>query len=149
MTLTLSPAACRLRLNVVTALTCATIFLGGPLSAWPQGVRTREEIGRILSIEKLIVADGAVSGEVLNHSANTVRDVQLFIRYTWLWDNETKPGKDDPGTSAYYTLAREIPPGGRLPFNFKPSTPLTKSSNGHFETTVAIAGFAEIISQVK
>ena len=141
MTSTLSPAACRLRLNVVTALTCATIFLGGPLSAWPQGVRTREEIGRILSIEKLTVADGAVSGEVLNHSANTVRDVQLF--------NETKPGKDDPGTSAYYTLAREIPPGGRVSFSFKPSSPLAKASGGHYETSVSVAGFAEIISQVK
>ena len=135
--------------NILTALICATIFLGAPHSAWPQSVRTRDEIARILSVEKVSVADSAVSGEVFNRSSNTVRDVQLFIRYTWLWDNETKPGKADPGTSAYYTLTREIPPGGRAPFDFKPSAPLAKASGGHFETSVAVAGFTEIIPQTR
>ena len=137
------------RLNILTALICATIFLGAPLSAWPQSVRTRDEIARILSVEKVSVADSAVSGEVFNRSSNVVRDVQLFIRYTWLWDNETKPGKADPGTSAYYTLPTEIPPGARASFNFKPPAPLATASGGHFETSVAVAGFTEIIPQTR
>jgi hypothetical protein len=144
-----SETMCRSRFNILTALACTTIFLGAPLSAWPQSLRTRDEIARILSIEKVSIADGAVSGEVFNRSSNTVRDVQLFIRYTWLWDNETKPGKDDPGTSAYYTLPSEMPPGGRVPFNFKPSAPLAKASGGHYETTVSVAGFTEIIPQTR
>lgn len=144
-----SKTTCRGRFNLLTALASATIFLGAPLSAWPQSVRTRDEIARILSIDKLSIADGAVSGEVVNRSANSVRDVQLFIRYTWLWDNETRPGKADPGTSAYYTLPSEIPPDGRAPFTFKPSSPLAKASGGHFESSVAVAGFTEIIPQTR
>jgi cation transporter-like permease len=71
----------------VRTLLVGTIMLAGPLTAWPQNVRDREEIVRILTVEKITVADGVISGEVLNRSANTLRDVQLFICYTWLWDS--------------------------------------------------------------
>lgn len=127
------------------ALLFAAIFVSLPHSALPQSVRGREDIARILTVEKVNITDGTVSGEVYNRSSNTVRDVQLFIRYTWLWANEMKPGKDDPGTSVYYTLPAEIPPGGRLPFTYKPSPPLSKMAGGHFETSVAIGGFTEVI----
>jgi hypothetical protein len=146
---TQSDAPYRRRLKRFRVLAYAAIFLSVPLSAWPQTVRTRDEIARTLSIERVNIADGAVSGEVFNRSSNTVRDVQLFIRYTWLWDNETKPGKPDPGTSTDYTLPGEIPAGGRVPFSFKPSAPLTKAPGGHFETSVGVAGFAEVIPQTR
>jgi len=137
------------RLIGLSALLSGAIFLGIPHTGFPQSVRAREDIARILAVEKINVADGMVSGEVYNRSANTVRDVQLFVRYTWLWDNETKPGKDDPGTSTYYTLPKEIPPGGSLPFTYKPSPPPPKMAGGHFETTVSVAGFTEVIPQTR
>jgi hypothetical protein len=116
-------------------------------AASAQSVRERDEASRVLTVERVAVADGEVTGDVVNHSNHAVRDVQLFIRYTWLWDNEFKPGTNDPGTSVYYTLAKEIPPGGRAALNFKPSTPLVKAAGGHFETSVTIAGFTEVIPQ--
>ncbi len=118
-------------------------------SAGSQTVRERAEIAAVLAIEKLSVQEGVVAGEILNRSSHTIRDVQVLIRNTWLWDEEFKPGKDDPGTSFYYTLPKEIPAGGRLPFTYSPSPPLPKSSGGRFETTVAIAGYAEVIPQTK
>ena len=118
-------------------------------SARSQTVRDRAEIAAVLAIEKLSVQDGMVAGEIYNRSPHMIREVQLFIRNTWLWDEEFKPGKDDPGTSTYYTLPKEIPAGGRVPFTYSPSPPLPKASGGRFETTVAIAGYAEVIPQTK
>ena len=117
---------------------------------WPslapsQHIRSPEEIRRILTIEKLSVQDGVVSGEVRNVSSRTVRDVQLFVRHTWLWDDERHPGKVDPGTSTFQTLQQEIPPGGTARFSFTQSPPLAKAAGGHFVSTVSIAGFTEII----
>lgn len=63
---------------------------------------SREEIASILSIEKIAVADGTVSGEIHNRGPYTIREVQLFVRYTWLWDDQRNPGKIDPGTSTYH-----------------------------------------------
>ena len=113
-------------------------------SAWAQAIRDREATARIVSVEKVSVTDGSVSGEVINHSKNALRDVQLLIRYIWLWDNETKPGRNDPSVSFYYNLPGEITPGGRAPFTFKPSQSFAKASGGHFETSASVAGFSEV-----
>ena len=133
---------------------CTLIWLAllGMLSAHSAGsqtVRDRAETASLLAIEKFSAREGTVAGEIHNRSPHAIREVQLFIRYTWLWDEEFKPGKDDPGTSIYYTLAGEIAAAGRLPFTYSPSPPLAKVSGGHFETTVAIAGYAEVIPQTK
>jgi hypothetical protein len=118
-------------------------------ATFSQSLRSKEEISRIVALEDITVQDGKVSGEVHNNSANTLRDVQLFIRYTWLWDNEFHPGTDDPGASHIYTLPKEIPPGGRVSFTFSPSPPLVKAAGGHFVTSVFITGFTEVIPQTK
>lgn len=131
--------------NLVCFFAIAYLTLGAfRLTAWAQTIRDREATARIVSVEKVSVTDGSVSGEVINQSKNTLRDVQLLIRYIWLWDNETKPGKNDPSASFYYNLPREIPPGGRASFTFKPAQPLAKASGGHFETSASIAGFSEV-----
>jgi len=131
-------------------LTCAAIVLSlSAAAAQAQRVRERDASAKLLTLEKINVVDGVVSGEIVNRSPHMIRDVQLFIRYTWLWDNEMKPGTNDPGTSAYYTLSNEIPAGGRAPFTFKPAPPLPKMAGGHFETSAAIAGFTEVIPQAK
>ena len=131
-----------------------SLWLGFVTIVWPQlarsqAIRSPEEIKRIVTIEKPSVQDGTVSGEVHNLSSRTVRDVQLFIRHTWLWDNERHPGKVDPGTSTFQTLQQEIPPGGTARFSFTQSPPLAKAAGGHFVTTVSVAGFTEIIPQTR
>jgi hypothetical protein len=111
-----------------------------------QTMRSKEEITRTLAIEKVAVRDGTVSGEIHNLSPNTLRDVQLYIRDIWLWDNEFHPGNNDPSVSYVYTEPKEIPPGGNVPFTFSPSPPLPNASGGHFMTQVSPAGFTEVIA---
>lgn len=136
-------------LVAVTALACGAILANAPTAVWPQNVKSHEDAARVLIVEKLVVKDEIISGEVINRSTHLVRDAQLFIRYTWLWNNEVKPGKQDPGVSTYYTLQKEIAPGGRLPFTFQPSPPLAKIGDGRYVTSVTIAGFTEVIPQGK
>lgn len=125
----------------------ALILASLPNIANSQQVRDRNEVSRLVALEKVSVSDGTVAGEVVNRAPHAVRDVQLFIRYTWLWDSEFKPGKDDPGRSTYHTLVQEIPSGGRSSFTYKPSPSLPKAEGGRFITTVEIAGLTEIIPQ--
>ena len=117
--------------------------------AYPQNIRSQKEIAAVLAIENLSIQEGFVSGDVRNKANHEVRDVEIFIRYTWLWDNERNPGKTDPGTSAYYTLKQTIPLGEKFSFTYKPSPPLPKIAGGRFETSVTIAGFTEVIPQTK
>ncbi|HLN82771.1 MAG TPA: hypothetical protein VK355_04075, partial [Candidatus Binatia bacterium] len=75
----------RLALNVLGFFALASLSFGAfHPTAWAQTIRDREQTSRIVSVEKVSVTDGSVSGEVINHSKNTLRDVQLLIRYIWL-----------------------------------------------------------------
>jgi len=123
------------------------VVLGfGPKASWSQTVLTQQEAGSVLAIEKVAAQpDGTVSGEIRNNSKNTVRDVQLFVRSTFLWKNEFHPGKESPSVSSIQTVSGEIAPGKSMPFKFTPSPPLPKRSDGSFlPPAVSVAGFTQI-----
>jgi hypothetical protein len=113
-------------------------------------LRTPEDADRVASLRNVTsTPEGEVSGEIANNSNHTVRDVQLQILYSWRWKNETRPGKDDPGTVNYHSLNQEIPAGKSTRFNYKPSPPLPSRTDGQFDVTVKIIGFAEVIPGVR
>src|SRR5215813_8865112 len=133
-----------------------SVLVGFILSFWPnpslsQTVSSQPETDRVLRIENVVAEpDGSVSGVIRNNSRNTVRDVQLFIRSTFLWKNEFHPGKESPSVASYPTISGEIAPGGSLPFKFMLSPPLPKRTDGRFERpSVSIAGFTQVIQQAK
>jgi hypothetical protein len=134
--------------TVFVSLVLGLILVSLAKPAFAQMVASQEQAASVLAIENLAVKDGTVSGTIRNKSPNTVRDVQLFIRYTWLWANEFHPGKNNPSEAFYQTVSGEIAPGGTMPFKFTPSPPLPKRSGGKFERpSVSIAGFTQVISQ--
>lgn len=104
-----------------------------------------DKAAQIIAVRNVTVKEGAISGELVNNSRRALRDVQLQIRYTWHWKNEFQPRDDSPGDAVLYTVEKEIPPGGTLPFTYRPSAPLPSRPDGYFETTVSVAGFTEII----
>jgi hypothetical protein len=106
-----------------------------------------DQAAQVVSVRAVTVKDGAVSGQIVNNSSRTIRDVQLQIRYTWLWKNEMRPGEDSVSDTVYYTVEGDIPPGGNKPFTYKPSSPLPSRPDGRYEVTVSVAGFAELIPQ--
>jgi hypothetical protein len=119
--------------------------------SFSQTVLSQQQANSVLGIEKVAAqADGTVTGEIRNNSKNTVRDVQLFIRHTFLWKDEFHPGKESPSRASYPTISGDIAPGALLPFKFTPTPPLPKHKDGLFERpSVSIAGFTQVIPQSK
>jgi hypothetical protein len=90
------------------------------------------------------VRDASISGTVVNTSPDVLRDVKLMVRYKWLWDNEMHPGTDDPSRTEYFVLRQDIPPGGQVPFNYQPESPLREASEGgHFDTDVKVVSIVK------
>ena len=87
---------------------------------------------------------GEVSGELVNYTKQTLREVRLQILYSWRWKDEHHPGRDDPGRAAYHLLEQEIPPGQTVRFNYKPSPPLAAREDGQFDISVKVVGFAQV-----
>jgi hypothetical protein len=132
------------------------LLLGFITSFWSkpsfaQTVVSQQQAGSVLAIENVAAQpDGSVRGVIRNNSKNTVRDVQLFIRSTFLWKNEFHPGKESPSVASYPTISGEIAPGGSLPFKFTPNPPFPKRTDGRFERpSVSIAAFTQVTQQAK
>lgn len=137
--------------TIVVALVLGSILGFWPDSSFSQTVLSQQQAGNVLAIENVAAqADGTVTGEIRNNSKNIVRDVQLFIRSTFLWKDEFHPGKESPSAAFYPTISGDIAPGGSLPFKFTPTPPLPKRKDGRFEPpSVSIAGFTQIVPQSK
>lgn len=108
-------------------------------------VRSPEAASRVVNLRNVMSTKaGKVSGEVVNNSKQTLRDVQLQILYSWRWKDENHPGKDDPGKAIYHVLKQDIPAGQTVGFNYEPSPPFAAREDGQFDIGVKIAGFAEV-----
>lgn len=134
----------RLYLHLGVSLALVLVAWVGPKSSPAATLASAEKAAEVVVLRSVAVKDGEVTGELVNKSSHPVRDVQLFIRYIWQWKNEFRPGKDELGMAAYYTVDKEISAGGSVPFNYKPASPLPSRPDGFFETTVSVAGFAEV-----
>ena len=118
---------------------------GLPPSAGAATLASPGEADRIVSLQDVTISEsGEVTGEVVNHSRQTLRDVQLQILHSWRWKNEFRPGTDDPGRAVYYAVDEEIASGQSVRFTYKPSPPLPSRTDGYFENSVSIAGFAQV-----
>ena len=134
------------RWNLVVVGAALSVILGiQSKPAISATLLSADKADQVVVVRNITVREGVVSGELVNKSSRPLRDVQLLIRYTWLWNNEFHPGKDDPGTSVYHTVEQEIAPGGTASFTYKPSFASPSRADGRFETTVTVAGFTEIV----
>ena len=141
-------AKCMRSMLILVSLLFGLILWAKPSVA--QNVASQSQAGSVVTVENLTTQGDTVSGVIRNKSANTVRDAQLFIRYTFLWKNEFHPGKDDPSVGFYQTVSGDIPPGGSQPFKFTPSPALPNRPDGRFEApSVSIAGFMQVIQQMR
>lgn len=130
--------------SVLAVIIAATAFGVGSSPATAATLLTADRAAQVVSLRNVTTMDGEVTGEIVNHSKQTLREVQLQILYSWRWQDETHPGSDDPGRAAYHVVSNDIAPGQSARFDYKPSPPLPIRKDGSFEISVKVIGFAQV-----
>lgn len=102
------------------------------------------EVASAVRVSDVQARDGVVTGRLVNASRTPIRNVELLIAHTWLWNNERHPGTDSPGRTDLYTFSGEIPPQAQMPFTYNVSPPLPQRDDGRFQTDVQVVGFAQV-----
>lgn len=97
-----------------------------------------------VTISDIRTTNDLVEGTLTNHSSHDVNDVHLLINHSFLWKNERNPGRNNPSRTEYYRVAKPIPPGAAMTFQYRPDPPLPKRSDGTFMTSVEVVSFSEI-----
>lgn len=135
----------KLELSVVLAVALSVAIGIGPEPVHSATVLSQDEVSQLVVIRNLNIGERRITGELVNKSPRTVRDVQLLIRHSWRWKSEFRPKDDSRDEAVYYTIDEEIPPGGAARFTYSPAHPLPSAPDGYFETTVSVAGFTQVI----
>lgn len=97
-----------------------------------------------VTLGNLKTSDQLITGTLTNNSNRQVEDVHLLVNHSFLWKNERNPGRNNPSRTEYYRVAKPIPPGASMTFDYRPDPPLPKRTDGTFMTTVEVVSFAEI-----
>ena len=127
---------------------CAAPARAEPVEVSPETVVVSpDQMSRAVDVKDVRMNGDQVSGKVVNNSGKPVRDVQILVKYVWLWNNERKPGTDSPGRAVYETLPGELAPGEAKEFTYRPDEPLPNRRDGRFEPSVEVAGVTEITTQ--
>ena len=116
----------------------------GPAHAASEAIVSDQQVSSTVTVSGVQVSDGVVSGVVANRSPRLVRNVELLIRYAWLWHDERHPGDDSPGRADYYKIRADIPPGQTAAFTYRPQPPLPHRTDGRFQPSVQVTGFTEV-----
>jgi hypothetical protein len=138
----------KLCFSLVVALIVALTVTTLPTTANAATLLAQEQAAQIATVRNVMEKTGEISGEVVNNSKQTLRDIQLQILYSWRWKNEFHPGTDDPGQAVYTTVNKEIPPGQSMRFDYRPSPPLPARNDGYFDISVKIVGFEQVYGDV-
>jgi hypothetical protein len=129
------------------------ILSGKPDASAPKAIelpsQLKETADQVLTLEKIAIRDGEVSGELVNRSSQGVYGVDLQVLYSWRWNNDFHPGRDDPGRAEYFRIEKEISPGQRVPFVHTPSPPLPARKDGTFDISIKVIGFTRIFRETK
>lgn len=98
-----------------------------------------------VKLEGVRFEGGNVRGTIVNTSSTEIGDVQLLIRYVWLWKDERHPGDDNPGRSEYHVVSETIAPGDSATFEKTPVPPLPLArTDGRFQAEVSVVGFTQV-----
>jgi hypothetical protein len=101
-------------------------------------VVSQEHMQNVVGLRDVNTHDGVVTGEIVNRSAATVREVKLRVRHDFLWNDERHPGPESPSRIGYVTLVRDVRPGATKRFRFE-MQPLPERPDGRFVTSVEVA----------
>jgi hypothetical protein len=107
-------------------------------------LQIRDKADQVIGLQNLAINESEVSGELVNHSQQPVFGVQLRVLYSWRWNNDFHPGKDDPGRTDYFSVDKEILPRQNVRFSYKPTPPLPQRNDGSFDISVKVVGFSKV-----
>ena len=128
-------------LRTLLCLTAAAWMAHAAVSPAGAQVIDRSRMASIARIDDLRVDDRTVSGVLVNQTGDALLNVRLFFEDRFLWTNEFRPGTDDPGESAVFTVST-VPPRSSVPFHFD-RPPRPERTDGHFEPQLTVIGLVQ------
>ena len=101
----------------------------------------QRSIERAVTFLYEVADDGTIEGELLNTTAQRVTDVQVLVRYSWVWARESNAERDDPSWANTFTFPVDLRPGDSSPLSIPPLRTLEPRDDGKFLISAKVMGY--------
>lgn len=122
--------------------------LAAPLSLAPvldvtlvrasEAVLTEDQMAGVVEIKDVQADGNAVTGNVVNRTNDTLRNLRVKISDVFRRTDERKPGSHDPSQAGEARIAGPVPPHTAVPFRYERPASLPERKDGTFKTDVAV-----------
>lgn len=86
-----------------------------------------------------------VSFQLTNLSERPVRDMAVVISHVFRWDDEFRPGADNPSRAATYEVPVPLAPQETQQVTFALAPPLAPRDDGRFEVGVSVLRWTAVL----
>ncbi|MEM7467290.1 MAG: hypothetical protein AAF387_10435 [Pseudomonadota bacterium] len=88
-----------------------------------------------------IADDGSIEGELLNATAQRVTDVQVLVRYSWVWARESNKERKNPSWADTFTFPIDLKPGDSSPLSIPALRKIENNDQGKFLISAKVMGY--------
>ena len=130
--------------KIIVTLLFISLAWPGPSSAQEivdKHVLQQRVIERAVTFLYEVSEDGTIEGELLNTTADRVTDVQVLVRYSWVWTRESNIERDDPSWANTFTFPVDLKPGDSSPLSIPPLRDIISRDDGKFLISAKVMGY--------
>ena len=133
----------RTAVMLVAGVLAAGVLFGPSRATAAEQLVAKDQASQMVNVTDVAMQNGTITGKLVNNSNDTLRDVKLIIDQAWLWNNERRPGTDNPSRTDFYVVP-EIPPHGSVTFQYRSPAAPTQRTDGHFTAHVEVESFTQV-----
>ena len=104
-------------------------------------VLQQQKIEKAVSFLYEVLDDGVIEGELINATPQRVSNIEVLVRYSWIWLQESRESRDDPSWSSTFTFPVELDPGETSPLSIPPIHPVAERDDGFFRISAKVMGY--------
>lgn len=131
----------RIHLFIFSALSiCANLSLNAQTVTSEQVLQQRI-IEQAVTYLYEVLDDGTIEGELLNTTAQRVSDIEVLVRYSWVWARESNKDREDLSWANTFTFPVSLKPGDTSPLSIPPLRPMPARDDGKFLISAKVMGY--------
>jgi len=135
-----------LKINMLRSLILIVFSVLPHLNGSAQEIES-EQVLHQRTIEKAvnffyeIGPDGTIAGELLNTTDKRVSDIEVFVRYSWVWARESSQQRESLSWANTFTFPVDLKPGDSSPLSIPPLRELSHREDGKYLISAKVMGY--------
>lgn len=88
-----------------------------------------------------VAPNGTIEGELLNTTDKRVSDIEVLVRYSWVWARDSSQERESLSWANTFTFPVDLKPGDSSPLSIPPLQELADRDDGKYLISAKVMGY--------